>query len=251
MTVTIEYLTHVVHQYFPRGHIVEVAGIGRCVELLNRPALPGSEMPAEAWPPPGYEDTDEHLRLIATRKQAGANKAVWDNVLARISKQLPNCSMMNYSLHLPTGAHDSGYVAAISLPDRSFAERRHELRFAVSVLAPVFAFASSFTVYPPGFQESSFDDDEEDDSDEFSSEVLYIAGPPNPLPPQPIRHLSFDLRPDEQSFAQAVMEVLHAVFPGYERLSSEIGCESLPDVVTDFKPIGEATLYDLLFTNDW
>lgn len=232
--------------------------------------------PRAASAPVNVETTEEHRRLVTARKKAGENKAMWSAVLRDIEARLPGCMVQTDSLHLPTGWYDSGYAAIINLPDRSERERRHELRVVVSFLAPYYALSASIEIYPeawrdpprsmPNDLQPSARQEEQDRSaalepfnaahaaEELNPQgpvVLYVPGPSEPPLVLPTREQRFNLAPDEEPYARAAIEVIEASFPGYELMPTEVGMIPLPDVFNDAKPLGEATIYDCLFTSSW
>ncbi|MGK4002385.1 hypothetical protein WMF31_07170 [Sorangium sp. So ce1036] len=73
---------------------------------------------------------------------------------------------------------------------------------------------------------------------------------PPPEEPERRQDVSFDLSPDEQPYAAGIAEEIVATW-GYEPMPPEVGRIIVPDVATDSRPLGEATLYDCLFSDDW
>jgi hypothetical protein len=64
-------------------------------------------------------------------------------------------------------------------------------------------------------------------------------------------NISLDLSPDEHPYAAWIAQDIEATWPGYERLPPEVGKVIVPDVSIDARGLGEATLYDYLFSDDW
>ncbi|AUX34113.1 uncharacterized protein SOCE836_062810 [Sorangium cellulosum] len=72
-----------------------------------------------------------------------------------------------------------------------------------------------------------------------------------PLPLEATRRiLSFDLPPDEQPYATWIARDIELTW-GYERMPPLVGELIVPDVATDSRSLGEATLYDCLFSDNW
>ncbi|XXY18786.1 hypothetical protein WME88_03930 [Sorangium sp. So ce216] len=72
-----------------------------------------------------------------------------------------------------------------------------------------------------------------------------------PLPLEATRQdLSFDLSPDEQPYATWIAQDIEQTW-GYERMPPLVGKLIVPDVATDSRLLGEATLYDCLFSDSW
>jgi hypothetical protein len=66
------------------------------------------------------------------------------------------------------------------------------------------------------------------------------------------RHeVRFELSPEEQPYAQALVEEIEATFGSYEPMPPEIGNIVVPEVVTSLHVMGEATLFHCLFTDNW
>jgi hypothetical protein len=63
--------------------------------------------------------------------------------------------------------------------------------------------------------------------------------------------MSFDFSPDEQPYAAWIAQDIEATWRGYERMPPEVGKVVVPDVSTNARCLGEATLYDCLFTDAW
>jgi hypothetical protein len=236
VTHSIANLIQVVHAHFPVGQ-----------------ARPGAD--PNDFPPPGFHETEGQRRLIEARKKAGENKSMWSDVLRRISSLLPGYQIVNGSLHLPTGRLDSAYVANVSLPLRKPLQEQHELRLAVSFLVPHFAIAASTCTYTAGYKKPEPTEPKLTATVAIPEpEVDYVVYLPSngELPTVfPEYEYHFDLDSDEQACAEVIVGVIEEAFPGYTLLPPEVGGVRLPDVITDFKPHGEATIYDCLFTHQW
>ncbi len=72
-------------------------------------------------------------------------------------------------------------------------------------------------------------------------------------PPSPMEayrnDIPFDLSPDEQPYATWIAHDIERSW-GYERMPPDIGCVIVPDVSTNARALGEATLFDCLFSDD-
>ena len=176
-------------------------------------------LPPDASPPAGYDTTEEARRLVRTIVEAGKNRYTWLHVLKQIRARFPELIVDDHSLHLldPAGDGHRCYAGSMLLPPRGPMEEHHRLHFMASFLAPYYViYASSWT-----------------------------------LPPQQEYEYHFELSPDEQPYAQVVASILEACFPGFDFMPPGIGSIKLPDVVTHFQCLGEATLYQCLFMNCW
>lgn len=222
MKHTPEQLIEIVHQHYPRGI--------QCDD-------------------PRYKRAEETKRLVATRKRAGAEHGPWRAMLSRLGAQFPEASSHNFSLHLPMGNVDAGYVGCLSL-ECAAGEHHHAIDFSVSFLAPYYTLSSSRVV-----------DDDTPPDPRYRVETVHIhydgetfttlpADHPliNAPPPQvPRKNLAtFALSPQEEPYAAAIAREIEATW-GYERLPPEVGMIVVPDVSTNLTMLGEATLHDCLF----
>lgn len=225
MKHSVSDLFDVVYQFYPRGQWIEEPGHLRWPSLLHQPAASSPQsrraLPRQAWPPPGYEDTEEQHRLVAARQKAGADLQKWRGVLARIDARLPGYTAQNRSLHLPTGQCDACHCGWLDLPLRGSTEYRYGLGFLVSFLVPYYVVYSCASV---------------DYHDETGKLISYDT---------------LDFSPNEKPYAPVIVEELCATFGGYEPMPPEIGNIVVPDAVTDFRFMGEATIYTCLFTTTW
>ena len=172
---------------------------------------------------PGYQDTEEHRRLVQTRIQAGAEGNPWRNILLRrLRARFPGFTVQDGSLHLPTGQHDAGYVGWLWLPPRGPQEKNHVIGFLISFLAPYYVLYSSAHVAAPGGTPQ-----------DWSQEIR------------------FTFAPDEEPYARAVTEEILSIFPDREPLPPEIGNIVVPDVVAGNQSMGQTTLFHCLFTDTW
>lgn len=194
------------------------------------------------------KETAEHARLVAARQKAVTDKR-WPAMLHRISERFPGM-LTNQSLHLPTGSLDACYSFTISSPE---AHNHQSLWFSISFLAPYYISYSSRLI------------DTATQIEGFSVTVhgmqFYI--PQHALGPKFMSNLgsetpksatikreeiSFDLSTDEQLHAAWITQDIEAAF-GCERMSAEIGTVLVPDVKTNLRILGEARLFDCLFTD--
>ncbi len=83
--------------------------------------------------------------------------------------------------------------------------------------------------------------------------VIYVNSPSDPhkskSDPETRHEVRFELAPDEQPYAPALIEEIASTFAGYEPMPKEIGEVRVPDVVAGGGDLGESTLYDCLFTH--
>jgi hypothetical protein len=253
MTHSTDELIEIAHRHYPRG-------------MAN-------EDPRNAT-------TDEHRRLSAARRRAGADNEPWRALLRRAAVQFPGCSPSDRSLHLPTGDHDAGYCGELLLPTAR-AEHPHTIGFLVSFLAPCYVVYSTRTVddvetapHPNAPKVHNF----------YLGRTMYVlpAGrvsrlltgaarvvtrlghllpraPVDPilarararkkLPPTR-REIHLDLSPEEQPYAAWLAREIEATW-GCARMPEEIGNIIVPDVATNLRGLGEARLYDCLLSDDW
>jgi hypothetical protein len=241
MRHSVKELTDIVYSYYPRG-------------LLSND--------------PRYTQTEVYHRLVAARRQAGADNEPWRVILRRLGDHFPENSVQNRSIHLPTGGWDACYSAHLYLPT-ALGEYFHMVGLLASFLVPYYVVYSSRIV---------------DDLEEMERMRALAAMPPrvanisghntlyivpawivklvpaclrNPewlKPPTETsarrRDISFDLSPDEQPYAAWIAQDIEATW-GYERMPPEVGKVIVPDVSTNSRALGEATLYDCLFSDDW
>ena len=206
---------------------------------------------------PRYASSEELSRLSEARRQAGRNAEPWRALLRKLRDEFPGITVQNRSLDLPAGgAGDASYSGALHLPP-SEGEHVHTLGFLVSFVVPYYVVYSSRLVdvpepegaTPPPRLRFHFEQD------------TCIVLPPDPsLPDQepdegqrePRRRdvITFDFTPDEQPYAMAIAREIESTF-GHERMPPEIGTTIVPDVSTGLRGLGDATLYDCLFSEHW
>jgi hypothetical protein len=236
---------------------------------------------------PRYATSEEHQRLVAARKQAGAEQAPWRALLLRLDELFPGNDCQNRSLHLPTGQLDACYSGSLHLP-KIPGEGPHWLGFFVSFLVPYFIVYSSQLVDDPeamgarrpAKENASLRPAEpetidlylgntmivlpaEDVTPELSAELekldqrrrerhpetLALAKTPaeQPRRRQAIR---FDFSPDEEPYAAGIAREIETLF-GCERMPPEIGNVIVGDVETNERSFWKARIYDCLMSDNW
>ena len=227
MRHTTKELVDVVYRYYPRG-------------------MTASD--------PRRKEAAEELRLVAARKKAGAEREPWLETLRRLREKFPGNDLLNNSLHLPTGEFEAAYSGKLCLSPAP-GEHAHQLGFLVGFLVPYYVIFSS-RIVDDVRQESdpnkatfrfSFGWGPEDERAEDPAPRLGVEVP-LPVPRREIR--SFEFSPDEQPFVAAIAEDIEAHW-GHERMPPEVGNILVPDVATNLRLLGEATLYDCLLSDQW
>jgi len=179
------------------------------------------------WPSePEYIDSPEYRRLVARRKQAGADDGTWRTLLARLRTRFPDCGVANYAMHLAAGSSSASYSGQLHLPTRPPSVGHHMLWFHVSFLVPYYIVFSSRMLLldeiDPVFQTRKCTIDER-----------------------------FDLQPEEQPYADGLGQEIEATFSGYAQMPREIGDVIIPDLQHDARQPGEATICDCLIEANW
>lgn len=256
MRHSIEELRQIIYHYYPRIERRDVPGYGQVPDLVNPPPSRRRDLPADAWPPAGHDETEEHRRLAARRVETGENRHLWTPFIRRIRERFPGQMVNDTSMNLlnPDGDGDSGYAGSLALPPRTTAEEDHKLGFVVSFLAPYYViWGSAWSVEPGGQQPAAPEPDGARPLHEEGRSVLYLPDrePSGGLGYVPLYDVHFDLTPDEQSFAEGLIEILAGAFPDYERMPPEVGLTSVKDVYAPCRAFGQANLYDCLFTTAW
>lgn len=208
---------------------------------------------------PDLPRPEQNERLVNARREAGAECSRWLGMLQRLGSLFPESGISNLSIHLKTGQSDACYSGSLSLPNKP-GERWHTLEFKVSLLGPYYIIYSS----------RGIDDLEETEriralaaaspsAAVFVDDTMFIlpagmvrpefreAEAPIPIPRQEI---AFEFSPDEQPYASAIAQEIEATWD-YEPMPPDVGKMLVPDVVTDGRRPGEATLYDCLFSEVW
>lgn len=208
---------------------------------------------------PERAQTEEARRLVEARRSAGINSSAYLAMVRRLEAHFPGI-VSDTSVHLLTGSHDACYSGAVHLPTAT-GEHRHTLKYRVSILAPYYIVYSSrvfddlagtegaeaFRATPP--RTARF----------FVHDTMYVlpAGmvkaelrEPDSETKARRQDIRFDFAPDEQPCAARIVQEIESTW-GYQRMPPEVGRVIVPDVSTDVQPLGEATLYDCLFTDNW
>lgn len=231
MKHSIDKLIEVVHHYYPR-HI--------------------------SYNDADYAQSGEYQRLVEARRHAGAHCDRWLEMLDRLLAKFPDLS--NSSVHLVTGSRDACYSGSLFLPAAT-GEHWRTIEFRVSFLVPYYIIYRLRVV----------DDIEETERRKalrempsstvavFVHDTMHVLPAsvvkpefrePPPVSPARRRDIYFDFPPDEQSCADEIAREIEATW-GYERMPPEIGKVIVPNVATDGRRLGEARLYDCLFSEDW
>jgi hypothetical protein len=232
MKHTLDELLDIVYRYYPRG-------VGIVDGDLDVQAI---------------RDSEEHARLVTARRQAAADER-WYAMLRRIADRVPGM-LQNHSLHLPTGALDACYSFTISPPRVA---NRQELWFQVSFLAPYYIIFSSRLIesdivapvrgFKFIFQGMQF----HVPRSAAGPELMLINLDDESTKSVTIKErditVTFDLSSDERPYAEWIAREIETTF-GCERMPQEIGTVLVPDVSTDRRTLGEARLYDCLFSDD-
>jgi hypothetical protein len=212
---------------------------------------------------PHYRQSEEYQRLAAARRAAGAESERWYSLLERLAAEFRDLGMQDKSTHLPTGQHDAGYSGALHLPTAP-GEHHHAVGFMVSFLVPYYCLYSVRVVDDPEqaaalraplttvgvcHEDTLFILPAEVVKPEVrAAEAAEMARLADLARKQVI---SFDLSPDEVPYAVASARAIEETFTGYAALPREVGEIVVPDVATPGAPLGEARLYDCLFSDAW
>ena len=173
---------------------------------------------------PHYKDTEEYRRQVDAARRAGAdNYDRFRLMLRRLRARFPDREVRDLAIHLVAGNLDASYPAALELPVSGPVVVSHELGFQVSILAPCYVIYSTRVVHA------------KDD-------------------PRAHKGKRCDIRPDlsstEQPYAWGLAQEIEATY-GYEPMPPEIGKVVVPDVATNGRALGKATIYDCLLSDDW
>lgn len=196
---------------------------------------------------PGYQDTIEHRRLVAARRQAGRDNEAWRNLRERLARRFPDRPIQDNSLHLPGGNWDACYSALLWLAPRPGEPREidHALGFMLSFIVPHFLVYSCSTLETEDGAEPVSTGEVE-----FGPDTLIVhSSPAQVVAPVSRYDVRYSFSEDEAPHANAIAEEIHGAFPGWTALSPEIGLTVVPDVVAGNRGLGEATLFDCLFTD--
>ncbi len=173
---------------------------------------------------PDYKNTEEYRRLVDAVRSAGTDyDHHWRPMLRRLRARFPDRELRDLAIHLVAGNVDASYPAALALPLLQSDELSHELGFHVSILAPYYVVYSTRLVRA------------EDDLRAYKGKRC---------------DLRLDLSPAEQPDAQVLTQEIEATY-AYEPMPPEIGNVVVPDVATNGRALGKATIYDCLLSDDW
>lgn len=223
MDQTIKKLLDVVYAHYPRGLVFE---------------------------DPAYKASAEHLRLVAARRKAGTDRAAWNGFLDRLSHQFPADGTLNDSLHLLTGRMDAAYSG--KLFPASAGPDNLTIGFLVSFLVPSYLVFTSRSV--PDLEAMAAPRANVRLVFEGHTCFAFPAdpeAPPENAPPfEPRRQIiDFEFSTDMQPYASWIAREIEATW-GYQRMPPEVGKLIVPDVATDNRGFGEATLYDCLLSDN-
>lgn len=235
MKHSVEELTAIAYQYFPRG-------------------MSSSERL--------YTETVEYRRRLTARARASAEYEPWREMLRRIQARFPQelhpgVMVENRSIFLqsPTaGPADRCFSGALWLPVCGLEKNQHQLAFLISFVVPYYVVHSSILVEHP-----SAPDDGREMFFEIIGDTFYAYGEQSPERPNAKKYeapkvttkqeISFRLSEEEALFARGLVEEIEAAFPGHLPMPPEVGRRILPDVSDDRHELGETTLFDCLFTD--
>jgi hypothetical protein len=229
MKHSIDELIGIAHRYYPRG-------------------VSGDD--------PRYQETEEYQRLVAARRQAGADNERWRAMLRRLGELFSTSTIQDGSVHLLTGAVGASYSGDIYLPDAP-REDYHTVGFQVSFLAPYYIVYSSRVVDDQKTEALRASQDPyacvfvDDTCHILPANVVkaeFLAQEERPLARR--QDISFEFSPAEQIYAARIAEEIGATSE-YERMPPEVGNVVVPDVATNLRVLGEATLYDCLLSDYW
>jgi hypothetical protein len=231
MKHSIEDLLAVVRHHYPRG-------------------IPGDD--------PRYKKTEEWGRLSAARRAAGAADEAWRSMLRRLGERFPECVAQNRSLHLPLGEIEACYSGFLWRRTPPQGEHHRDVSFLVSFLVPYYV-AYSTRLVDAGVEEEKG----EEPPIWFDADTCIIGerfgGTPRVAGLGPAkkesrrarrRELSFVPSADDQGYWDAIVPEIEATY-ACEPLPPEVGRTIVPDVATTLRMLGQATLYDCLFSDQW
>jgi hypothetical protein len=210
---------------------------------------------------PRYEESAEHHRLVAARREAGAARGAWQDLIRRFGDVFPGRGIHDNVLSCPAEWLKTSYRGWIDLPTAPD-EHARTVAFQISFLAPCYVIYATRTT----------DDLEAMEARRAKHRHTVLVGvegvcwalprdvvAPDVLaqvdrelaesPPARRREIRFELSPDERSYALSIARDIEATW-GYECMPPEIGKVIVPDVATNRRGLGEATLYDCLLSED-
>jgi hypothetical protein len=238
---------------------------------------------------PSYTQSEEYLRLVAARKAAGAASEPWRAMLRRLGERFPECVARNGSLHLPTGGADAGYCGSLYRTTPPPGEHQHSVDFRASFLVPYYlvfglrlvddnaeesgdgpiwfdtethyfgaksgespAVAFAKRVMEGGEEPIWFDGDTCYYGEKWRGTIAVAGIKPAKFQRVSKRrmHHSFTPAPDDQLYWDAVSREIETTF-GYEPMPLDIVRTVVPDVMTNLRLFGQATLCDCLMADSW
>lgn len=204
-----------------------------------------------------HRDTEENLRLVAARRIAGTDRRAWLSMLERLEGQFPDSTIQDDSIALVSGAHDACYSGSLSL-SKAHDDHDHRLIFMVSFVVRRYSIFSVRTV-EDAEKMAVARASQGKNVCVFENDTCYFV-PIDIVKPEVIREqeplrifrneVHFYLSPDEQQYAECITREIEATW-GYERMPPELEKVIVPDVVTNLRDFGEATLHDCLFSDQW
>jgi hypothetical protein len=190
-----------------------------------------------------FNETPEHLRLIAARKRAGYEADAWRGLLQRLRERFPSCTVETMLAPLQAGRYDAAYTGKLNLP---FAlphkQDEYALGFLVSFIVPYFLIyrrrcrtMDSAPERPP----ASVDESE-------YSEYLEAHGAPILWEP-----LGYEFTAEEAPYAKGLIEEIQAAYPGYSPMPPELLDVKVPDAWFSSDECGTETVFAHVFTTNW
>ncbi|MEZ4295591.1 MAG: hypothetical protein R3B70_11495 [Polyangiaceae bacterium] len=195
------------------------------ISISEMMAIASRLFPVGYWPDDDKTSPEYHRRAAAWA-EAQAHYPTWKAMLRRLSLQLPNAEVRNESLRMEaadSAPTDRCFMGAIYIRPVAPIELEHRIGFRASFVVPYYYIYSSRVVKPHA-------DSAPIDADDRTS---------------------FEFSPDEAPIAAAVEEEIHKTLPTHKRMGPEIGMKIVPDVSTNLRIPGEATLFDCLFSDYW
>ena len=222
-----------------------------------------------------YTETAEHRRLAAAQRRAAAEQQPWLALLQRLGEQFPAHSIENGW----PAAMDACYSGAILLngapsrapdPDDVLAGRSHTVGFMVSFLGPYYVVYASRYVDDLEATRAALRVRPDGMVDVYHEGALYVV-PASIVKPEiraqaerederwrdrlrrtPLRRQEITLEPsaEEQPYVEHIARAIEEAF-GCERMPPEVGSVVVPDVSTNLRILGQARLYDCLFSDAW
>lgn len=176
----------------------------------------------EGYWPDGYEASVEYQRRAEAHLRASADYGLWRSMLRRLRQRFPNVEIRNDSIRFEATAAtaatplDRCFLATIELPPRTVHEQSHRLGFRVSFVVPYYFIYSARHVLGT----SPLD---------FPTTFVFTA--------------------DEADFVSSIEQEIGATFPLHAKMPPDVGMVIVPNVATSLRDLGEATIYDCLFSD--